>query len=337
MKKCILHIGVHKTGTSYLQGALCDNKERLYDQGIYVSDVLKPQHGVIARYALPNNDIQFFRRRLGETTPEKIRAWRDAVDKELDSITSDINLSDHTLVLSDEQLSVFHKKPDIDSVYDLISSRFDDIDVVVYIRPQHERLVSGYIENIKTGRDTPLNISQFSNADEAPGYLRYDKVIERWSGVFGKENMKVRIYQREKLLGRDIVRDFLEPYGVDPSDFSKPKTSNDGLSSSAIALMRMMNSKIQRGKGVDKARIQLENGFKKNFPGKPILTTRSETEGFYHLFDDVNESIRAEYFPDSPSLFDVDFSEYPESLSEESISLEEAVDMFSTLWIGKNK
>jgi len=324
---------VHKTGTSYLQGALRENKSSLFESGIYISNILTPQHGVMARYVLPDDEIPFYRRRLGETAPQKIQEWKRSVEEEVESLAGNRSLSAHTLILSDEQMSVFHKKSHIERVCDLLSSHFNDVEVVVYIRPQHERLVSGYVENVKTGRETPLEISKFNSLSDVPGFLRYDRVIDRWSQVFGKESMNVRLYQRKKLIGGDIVRDFLEQYGVDVSGFVKPTTVNDGLSSSAISLMRMMNSRIKRGEDMDEARIQLENGVKSVFSGNPVLANRSEMETFFSLFDEVNEGIRKEFFPDAPTLFDVDFKDYPEILSQDDLSLDEAVDMFSKLWI----
>ena len=124
--KCILHIGTEKTGTTLLQNWLYDNKEKLSQVGIYLSD------------SIGTNNNRLIPAYFGETLDDLLTDNGIANNKEkkkyfsgfLDNLNGEISnakIKHHTFIITSEHLhSRLTRVEEIQNLYDFLSNAFDE-------------------------------------------------------------------------------------------------------------------------------------------------------------------------------------------------------------------
>ena len=89
---------------------------------------------------------------------------------------------------------------------------FDDISIVIYLRRQEELFISGYSTAIKSGETYSLpSVRSFAaNKDQ----YDYYHILNKWSEIFGKENINVYLYDAKELVNGDIFTDYCFRVGI---------------------------------------------------------------------------------------------------------------------------
>lgn len=225
MKRFLLHIGRHKTGTSSLQHFLFLNRAQLEAQGLYYpkSGLAQVAHHDIARHlhvkqrqALPPPE----RRRLAQT----MRALREEISPRTDTVL----LSSEAFQNCQPQWLAAHFVP-------------QDTRVVVYIREQVDYLVSSYQQKVHA---TGYAASLAEYADEVA--INYDAFLTRWERVFGRERVQVRAYSRTRLVEGDIVADFGGVLGLAlDQGYERPTDDqNPSIGGALLELKRLVNRRL---------------------------------------------------------------------------------------------
>lgn len=181
MSRCILHVGMHKTGTSSIQQSLSglDSEGFLYLPGLNG----RSNHG------------------------RTIRALLDG----------GIDLPDirgRTLIVSNEGMMLF--EPDLLSglASYLRTHGFDWIDVVAYVRPPGSYMTSMTNQATRgTAMRTPIEPEPGSGL-EIRGQPRYRAAFEKIDQAFGRSNVTLCKFDPAKFLGGDVVRDFCSRLGI---------------------------------------------------------------------------------------------------------------------------
>ena len=125
-KKLILHIGVHKTGTTAIQTFLYENREALNKQGFYMPDFL---------FCAEHKPVEL-RYSIIEKEENKTRAYLG------DIIDHAKKLSCDTVIISDED---YCKTNEYDlSDVKIFNEFFDQIEVLMYCRRPDRQSESGY-------------------------------------------------------------------------------------------------------------------------------------------------------------------------------------------------
>ncbi len=198
MKTLYLHIGIHKTGTTALQNVLRKNEKVLKNHG-----VLYPRKGCV-----------------GESN-HSLLAWelthKDTFDPKkggMDDVISEINQSGcPTAILSGEDFEFLFDIEQIKALDKKFRGAFD-VFIIVYLRRQDEVLRSEYIQWVKTGSvdsDFDLFCQFFSHH---PRFF-FHNLLNRWSEVFGKEKLIIKIYDKSALRQHNIVHDFFHVIGLE--------------------------------------------------------------------------------------------------------------------------
>lgn len=219
-KKYILHIGTHKTGTSSLQQAFFANRHNLHRHG-----VVYPETGLHPN-AHAHYKLSFALRgekpgRIG--LPED---WKNRLREEMASA--------QISVVSSE---LFHEKiQDPESVATLFPP--DQTLIVMYLREPVSYMASLYQQRIKTN-NLSMNLEDFVKYNG----FSYVNTIDKWSQIFGKENVILRLYDRETLLDGDIVADFayLVRPGLESMFPRKAYECNLGIAGNLIFIKRILN------------------------------------------------------------------------------------------------
>ena len=127
-KKIYLHIGPHKTGSSYLQKFLLENSKILIDNGIFYPDLSDERGDGHHNLAKP-----IF------------------IKKELKSYLNSLEVKkNNSLLLSAENFSRLSNK-DIKELYNILAEFTDNIQVLIFIRNPSSVLRSLWCESIKHG------------------------------------------------------------------------------------------------------------------------------------------------------------------------------------------
>lgn len=219
-KEYVLHIGPPKTGTTSLQVAFRNNREALRQRGILYPEYFweKPierAHHKLAR-VLNGEDSELF------GLPEN---WRESF---LDQ-TSDADIC----VLSSEFFSNIQKPEAVASLFPPSRTK-----IVIYVREPVSHVVSRYQNKVKK-HNLFMSFQEFSVFYRVP----YLDLADRWSGAFGREKVLLRLYDREVMLGGDIVADFanLVRPGLEMVFSGQEHARNRSVAGNLLFVKRVLN------------------------------------------------------------------------------------------------
>ncbi len=230
-KKLILHIGIHKTGTTAIQQFLSANRELLGAQGIFYPQ-LKCEwnnhnplawHLMDSRYVPPN--ARYYKR---YSASEHWKTLFDAVS----------NRSYDTVLLSGEDFSLAQ---DPTRLADLCKNF--DTRIIVYLRRQDQLIQSVYNQDVKDHAwMCTQTMGQFFSSHRLNDLIHYDLFLGRWASAFGKENLIIGVYDKFRLQ-RGLIADFAAKAKItlDGSFDVQDITVNPSLLSFDIDLKRILN------------------------------------------------------------------------------------------------
>lgn len=311
--RCVLHIGAEKTGTTAVQRALTRQRGELRGRGVLYPRSLGTRRGIshtaLAAYAADPHRVDDLRRAGGLTTPERVAAFRVAVRAAL-ARELEAGEPPETMLLSSEHChSRLRTLAEIRELRGLLEEFCGAVTVVLYLRPQHEVALSLYSTRMKAGRSATDPLSP--DAAE-PGYFDYGALVTRWAAVFGEANLRVRVFERERLIGGGILDDFAHTAGLPMPLSPAPRRSNPSLSPTGIRVLGAVNAVVPRfvlGRA-NPLRVPVKAAVERLFPGDGPVVRAREAAAFYERFAASNEIVRAMYFPERPTLFTPDFSRY---------------------------
>jgi len=239
----IIHIGLIKTGTTALQEFLSNNRATLLARGYcYSSAAGSLQHLALTACAQDEHVFDPVRIVCGLNDACDVPAFRNRIESALkaEALASPA----HTLILSDEHMSyALVRKSEVERLRNIVQSFSERVQVIVYLRRQDDLRESWYSTMIKTGAEFKLDLP-----DEYEIETRYNfrALIMLWASVFGHENIKVRRYDRQKLLNGNIVDDFLDVVGLGQMEGTTSAAVNTSLDACTTEFLRIFNQYVPR-------------------------------------------------------------------------------------------
>lgn len=211
MKTIYLHIGTFKTGTSSIQNFITRNREALCELGYFV-----PSSQAMGHHELPISLIRDYSTFEGawpkfEGSSEQI--WGKLIE-EIDACPCD------KVIISAEgfcDLVNEHCREASERMGHLVGNYLGKYKVVVicYVREIMPYMRSMYGETIKI---TPRTLSF---EEQVKAYAQHKSVhfqpslyLDFFEKLFGRNAMVVKEYTRDKLVGRDVVHDFVATIGL---------------------------------------------------------------------------------------------------------------------------
>ena len=271
----------------------------------------------------------------GVRRAEDLPAFRQAVGRRFgDEVAAAGNC--RTLVLSNEHLhSRLRTQDEIAALRNLLAPFCRRIEIVVYLRRQDLVAASLASTLYKAGRTAEWELPPTSG--RTPYYYDYAAVIRNYAGVFGAENCRPRLFERQHLVNGDVVEDFAAIIGLELSPaMVRPRDENKSVTLLGQALLAELNKHappfVEGSR--NPLRGNLETVISDHHAGRPALMTRRQAEDFYRAFRDGNMEVRRRYFPElgRETLFDEDFTGYPEALEEERYSFAQGCEAAGLLW-----
>lgn len=191
MKVLWMHIGLDKTGTTALQTIFAINSKRLTSLGLCYMKAGRlhfMNHHHLHTDALENKYIEW----------KKLHNELLALPEGTEGVIS---------------FEGFYHLP-IKSL-EAISAIFENCEIrfIIYLRRQSDLVCSGFAQRAKNGKIL-LNIPEHKIIQHTQNYLI---ILKKWESVFGKENIKVRLYDKLAMKEKNILIDFLSTLGKEIS------------------------------------------------------------------------------------------------------------------------
>jgi hypothetical protein len=231
--KTILHIGMPKTGSTALQETLLASHDELLRHGVLYPRVPDPSFNNHRLLLVGTMSLERLPRHIRRTYTEADLNTRKA-DFLKAARAEQRTHAPHTMVLSSESLfrHFSHEgKTVLMKGLRQVGVDPDNTSVLAYARRPSDRYLSGLQQHLKASwKITP------------PQPAHYRENLEQYAGLFGKDAVQVVQFQREALIGADIVTDFLTRFlsmhGVERDRMAPVGAVNESLSSEGIDIQR---------------------------------------------------------------------------------------------------
>jgi len=223
LTRFILHIGPHKTGTTYLQHMLHALRDVLLERGIYIPSIWNaapddPSHVRLVR-AIRRRDVGLVRKEIEEILAQRYRC----------------------VVITCEGLSTFNLDQ-AGRLRELLGPA--PTQVVHYIRRWPDRLPSAWKEHVRQGNKVTFPEFALRQLMGHEGFARPDAaILDTFSAVFGADQIKIVSYSYLVDNGIDIAGHFLTAL-LDQNDIPLPDVGrpNRSLSIFDTELIRALNA-----------------------------------------------------------------------------------------------
>jgi hypothetical protein len=223
LTRFILHIGPHKTGTTYIQHTLDALRDVLLERGVCIPSIWNAAPGVPSHHrlvwAIRNRDLTLIREQVREIMAQRYRYVVISCEG-LSTLTTD-------QVVQLQQL--FGPAP---------------VHVVHYVRRWPERLPSAWQEHVRQGHTTTFPEFILRQTMGYDGFARPDTtILDSYSKVFSPDQIKIVSYSYLIDNNLDIASHFLASF-LDLPDIELPDVGrpNQSLSILDAELIRALNA-----------------------------------------------------------------------------------------------
>ncbi|MGJ0125659.1 hypothetical protein ACP0SK_09120, partial [Campylobacter coli] len=315
-----VHIGTEKTGTTSIQTFLSNNRDLLHKRRIVYPNSLG-NNGSQWNFAfLAYNNI----RDDWYCVDRKIYTkydFKNYKNKVFFDLKKELKKSKYQkLLISSEHLS--SRLQDLKEVKRckkiLNILGFKEIKIIVYLREQNTMASSSFSTDLKDGKNTDRIVKgkEFAQLGD------YKKLLHRWQEVFGKENLIVKLFDKDEFYQGDLLKDFM--YSIDlkwDDKFITPPRQNETLDLIGIELLKRINKHLpwQVENKINVLRGDFSKYLCKYFQNSKdyylkFQPAKEMIQSYINYFEESNEWVRKEFFPDKERLFPKkDLTDYKEN------------------------
>lgn len=242
MKKTIyIHIGTWKTGTTSIQRYFAEHRQKFKAAGLLYPGKDNAHHQFV-------DDLISWGRKK-----EKISEYNLSIIEEI------VNSEENFILLSSES---FHAKNAYNELLSFLSQYLQceyEVKIIMYLRSQDTIIESFYAQRIFEGYS--IDFKTFLEKDLDWTRLDHYHNIIKWAEIFGKENLILRVYDRNRFIN-GIIPDFLS--SIKMENLLKISSPNviEGISFSPpiVEYLRIFNSICD-----DIMKLKVRKFFKKSF------------------------------------------------------------------------
>ncbi len=322
--KLVLHVGIHKTGTSAIQAFCKANRDALIERGI-----LYPNAGLLDLGVSSTPTSEAGHRGFQDVLVTPVNQNSEAL---LSQIAEEANAYDniHTVLISCETFSAPRIKIST-SVPESLQRYFSETRILMYLRRQDDWALSFYKEVLCWPGRRPSKSFHLFSKSFLPEWLDYNSRVNKWADVFGDENLRVKSY--DDRVNKDIIVDFFEQLGLDVNDqeqFRFPGFNNPSLPDDLVALMRIVNrykmNRRQRSSITNRIFNELSDS-RHEVIFDPIVKPR-ERAAMAAKFTEMNQAL-ADRFNIDPCAKLCNFDERKQIEREISLSSEQVAEILA--------
>ncbi|NVJ70094.1 MAG: hypothetical protein HWE08_07060 [Alphaproteobacteria bacterium] len=313
-KTCYLHIGAEKTGSTSIQAFLKANRAELADAGyLFPRSPGLDNQPALAAYTMGDCSRKNLLAQVGVSNGDQLEAFKKGFAARLKTEVS--KASPKNIILSNEHChSRIGTAEELGRLASLLLELAEEVRVIFYIRRQDQAATSLYSTALKVGQSRKK--PDLRIAEELPLAFDYWRTCRLYEDTFGEGSVDVRVFDRSRLLGGDLMVDFRQATGLpEGRSWKQPKSQNQSLNRLGQRFLAAFNqNRLERfGPDAEHYRMALVRMLDKNFEGQGIKPSKQEAQDFLQQFKDGNEAIRQKYFPEHEApLFIEDFAKYPD-------------------------
>lgn len=301
MRKCFVHIGMQKTGSSSIQATWFNNQELIDETfGVHYFSAFE-NHGLLREIFFDDQDLDTVSANRGLTQKQLetgINRYRTTLENEIK------NSAPKPFVLSGEGFSLLDFEQ-VKRFKQFLIPFFDDIRIVIYVREPFSFMSSMAQEYVKYGltfdricKDTyrvlDRNNPKFRRSSSgifSTVLPLYRFRIEKYQKLFGKKNVYIRPFNRSELLNNDVVSDFAETTFPELGIMNSisPTNKNESINHEATLFIEAMNRKYPYRKHPHKNPMRAENlvdHLKKQTDGQKFQFSALDLDKFKNLISD---------------------------------------------------
>lgn len=221
MKRCIIHIGAHKTGSTSIQRSL----HGFGDGHFLYAGLDQPNHSLAMQSLFGANPALHHIHLARGRDAAGVAAYTDRARAALEK--SIAAAGDRALLISGESISLM-AAPSLLRLRDHFLSHCDELSIVGYVRPPGAFMSSSFQQRVKSGS---------ANEVRAGGqYREYRKTFGALDEVFGRENVQLWKFDPQGFPDHCVVRDFCARLGIAlPS--ARIVRVNESMSRQAVSLL----------------------------------------------------------------------------------------------------
>lgn len=237
MKRCWIHIGMPKTGTTSVQKNLAKVKKPAGWRYLTVGDRPNMGEALYAMFHPEPHQFHWFLKR-GESR-QQVEERGAVFRKELRKAITEC--AEEVCIISAEILSIF-KHEGIVALRDFLEPLVDEIRIIGYARPPGAFKTSMFQQQVKHGTN------QFKINTISP---HYRAKFKKFDEIFGRENVILRKFDPSNFPNHCIVADFCQQIGIQFPETTHILNSNESLSREACGILYAYR-KFGPGYGVGK-------------------------------------------------------------------------------------
>ncbi|WP_170381267.1 hypothetical protein [Ruegeria atlantica] len=227
--KTIIHIGMPKTGSTALQKALCGARKELAKNSVlYPIQGKQVNHGLLAGAVRPYEVApRRFRRFSEQELNSRVKVFLENLNSQILGHDSDL------LILSSEYLwPVGQNQAGLEKLGFLLKQAgIENPEFVAYVRGPSSYYLSATQQRLRA-----------SSTFRQPGNYNITANLDAYSEFFSNSKFSVRLFNREALVGGDIISDFMSLHRPDlqgiVSKAAKKISTNESLSAEGMVLMQ---------------------------------------------------------------------------------------------------
>jgi len=231
--KLVIHAGSFKSGSTAIQFALAKKACRCSTASIFYpglnrregAEKIRGQHGSLAETLYPEKAARKQQEEMFTRVADNIR-----------SAGADVN------VISAEKFEHANPKALKSAIAQFLPDFQDRLQIIFYVRPHAERLLSGYAERVKHGlfhgsvEELHAQTRELTQPRQR-GFF-YHPRLQRWHETFG-ERLTVRPMVRSLLYRQDVVADFFQHIlAEDAFSLPAPQQRNSSPALEDLAVVR---------------------------------------------------------------------------------------------------
>lgn len=313
--KLTVHIGTTKTGSTSIQAFLGQNRASLRDAGILVPISLGVQnHFNIAISCLEYGQSDDLMKRVNILSTADLATFRYKRKRAFLTEVSAAKDCQHTIITNEHLHSRCVKGSNIESFKDFVCPHFDKIEILIYVRPQVDQLVSLYSTVLRDGYTGTFEsfVKRHMTSTFGP-YFNLQDVISRWSKIFGEENIVVRPYNATKNILHGALGDFCNVTGIDISaeSFTLPDSTNSSISPNGQGLLKLVNS-IENISPIIQEKII--KWIEANCSGRGVVPNIDLAKQFMQRYTESNTWVVENYFPNNPEYLEPNWSVFDKNI-----------------------
>lgn len=230
----ILHIGMHKTGSSSLQSFLAKNSDKLVAQNVLYpkccQDYLNGHHALA--YS------------LGMGRPDYCEQWKSWKRPRASELADEMRSKGCNRILMSSEVFCMADDHSTNKLKEYLKDF--DVSILIYLRRPDMYLCSLYAEQTKTVFATD-DISILTQRTKHPRY-NYLNILKRYSNTFGQENVMIRPFERQQMPD-GLYADFMQGTACKMDDTfrsSDSKSDNVSFTPEVTELIRFFNKHITK-------------------------------------------------------------------------------------------